>query len=483
MNTTLLPPSDDDLHKTARNLDPRKQKSIKPLGRAATSIDTSIPGASDDLLEELRRKTAALAAEIDTQKKSHKTASKVESDLRLDLPVTKEEQQPLEDDSQSGAHYATSIVRGKLQRIYSEEPDAKHEISTIQHSGQHLSKHQQYMQKLTNSDASIVEVQTKWHTYYVNLPEDEKHEVWREFYLNQRNASKHNHNTHSHPKSKLKPHNSPPKPRVYQAQHRPFTPHSIDPRASGDVRKLILNRINAGGNLTVKHHIKSLLFGISMSTLVLLITSFVFFNEAFVAPFISPGRTVSATPIIGTQSSEVGPEPKIIIPKINLEVPIVYDLQTVEEVTIQNALEDGVVHYANTPKSGETGNSVIVGHSSNNIFNKGKYKFAFVLLKRLEAEDTFFVHRDGVRYTYKVYKKEIVSPDAVSVLNTQDRSNTITLITCDPPGTSINRLIIVAEQISPDPTGNVASTAKIETASTDALPSNAPSLWSRIWPF
>ncbi|MDO8266019.1 MAG: sortase, partial [Candidatus Saccharibacteria bacterium] len=188
--------------------------------------------------------------------------------------------------------------------------------------------------------------------------------------------------------------------------------------------------------------------------------------------------------IIGTTTGSVGPEPKIIIPKINLEVPIVFGMSSVEEDEVQKSLENGVVHYATTPNPGEKGNSVIVGHSSNNILNSGKYKFAFVLLKRLEAEDTFFVQKDSIRYTYKVYKKEIISPDQVDILQTQERENTITLITCDPPGTSVNRLIIVAEQISPDPAGNVASTAKpVETGNVEKLPSNAPSLWSRIWPF
>jgi sortase A len=159
-------------------------------------------------------------------------------------------------------------------------------------------------------------------------------------------------------------------------------------------------------------------------------------------------------------------------------------MDTVAETEVQKALEGGVVHYASTPNPGEQGNSSIVGHSSNNILNSGKYKFAFVLLKRLEAEDTFFVQKDGIRYTYKVYKKEIVSPDNVAVLGTQDRPNTMTLITCDPPGTSLNRLIIVGEQISPDPNTNKQSTAiEVTNDSTNKLPSNAPTLWSRLWPF
>ena len=257
-----------------------------------------------------------------------------------------------------------------------------------------------------------------------------------------------------------------------------------DRRTIGEIKSQLLDKVSAGGQLTVVHHVKSLLFGLGMSFLVLLIITFVFFNEAYIAPFISPNQSVSATPIIGVQTGDVGPDPKIIIPKINLEVPVVFGLNSVEEADIQNALEDGVVHFASSPNPGEIGNIVIVGHSSNNILNKGKYKFAFVLLKRLEAEDTFFVQKDGVRYTYKVYKKEIVSPDTVSVLGPQDKPNTITLITCDPPGTSVNRLVVTAEQIAPDPSGNKASTASTDLKEKPKeLPSNAPSLWSRIWPF
>jgi sortase A len=241
--------------------------------------------------------------------------------------------------------------------------------------------------------------------------------------------------------------------------------------------------VSANGQLTPAQHAKSLLFGLGLAAFVGLLVTFTFFNEVFIAPFISPSRNVSATPIIGSATGDVGPDPKIIIPKINLEVPVVFGMDTIVEEEVQKALEDGVVHYATTPNPGETGNVAIVGHSSNNILNSGKYKFAFVLLKRLENDDVFFVHKDGIRYTYKVYKKEIVTPDNVSVLQPQEKPNTVTLITCDPPGTSVNRLIIVAEQISPDPAGNKPSTAIAAEAASEELPSNAPSLWSRLWPF
>ena len=217
----------------------------------------------------------------------------------------------------------------------------------------------------------------------------------------------------------------------------------------------------------------------------MLVIMFGFFNERFIAPFITPSRTVSNTPIIADSSGPISAEPKIIIPKINVEIPVVYNQPSVEEKAIQSSLENGVVHYADTALPGDNGNAVIVGHSSNNIFNKGKYKFAFVLLSRLEVDDTFTLQKDGKRYTYKVYDRRIVKPTETGVLGLQTKAATVTLITCDPPGTSINRLVVIGEQISPDPVANASSSATATIASTKSaeIPGNAPSLWSRIWPF
>jgi len=254
-------------------------------------------------------------------------------------------------------------------------------------------------------------------------------------------------------------------------------------RPSSDIKTSVINKISANGRLSIKDHAKSLLFGLGLAGLVGMAIIFLFFNEVFIAPLVSPSRTVSATPIIGQVDQPVGPEPKIVIPKINVDVPIVFGLDSVAENTIQDALEDGVVHYAASPEPGEQGNSVIVGHSSNNILNGGKYKFAFVLLRRLDTDDVFYVHKDGVRYTYKIYESKIVPPTEVSVLGEAARPNSMTLITCDPPGTSINRLIVIGEQISPDPVDNTEAVIDIDIEASRELPSNAPTLWSRLNPF
>lgn len=365
---------------------------------------------------------------------------------------------------------AINLIRSRIDALYGDEPSAKEEVNEVVSIDKPLSKHQQYMKSLSESGRSLADIQVEWHKYYQNLPETEKHQVWQEFYANHGQSNQ----TTKHSKTIDNPKDKPSQPKVIEAEHK----DSI-----ADTKKKIISKVSNKKHtkLSAKNHFKSLLFGLGMGSLVVLILLFSFFNEKFVAPFITPSKNVSSTPIIlDPNSTTAGPESEIIIPKINVEVPVVYNTPSVDEKDIQNGLENGVVHYVTTPNPGEEGNGVFVGHSSNNILNKGKYKFAFVLLNKLDNGDTFSLTKGGKRYTYKIYEKKIVKPTDISVLSNQDKPATVTLITCDPPGTSINRLIVVGEQISPDVSTNVASTAKPANTQPSIVPGNAPSLWSRI---
>lgn len=373
---------------------------------------------------------------------------------------------PKKDNSSDAATPAADLIRHKLEQLYSEEPNAKEEIKEASTAGHH-SRHQQFMLQLSQSGRSLAEIQTAWHNYYVSLPDDEKHQVWQEFYEehNRRNAGL----------SVQKPLWEEPAPRKSRLD-------SDNARSVTDIKSQLLNKVGRQAKPRKASHLRSLLFGLSCGFVVVVILLFGFFNERFLAPFITPSKAVSATPIIiDPNSAAVGPEPKIIIPKINVEIPVVYDEPSIEEHAVQAALERGVLHYATTPNPGEQGNGAIFGHSSNNILNKGNYKFAFVLLKRLEVGDTFMLQKDGKRYVYRVFAKKVVKPQEVSVLtDNQGKPATFSLITCDPPGTSLNRLVVIGEQISPDPVNNVASTAKVGQEQPAILPSNSPTLWSRL---
>lgn len=393
---------------------------------------------------------------------------------------------------------AAELIRSKLNNLYSDEPDAQAELSEVNALPiKSLSKHQEYMKSLSNSGRSLAEIQTAWHEYYAGLNDTEKHEVWQEFYSKHALAKQ----KASRPAAKVietepKPAKPIPNPAAYPVSNntaalakkkrgkRSRKSAAPDLSTVNDIREELLSKIQTQGEIRKNPHVRSLAFGLSMGMVTIFILLFGFFNERFITPFIRPSSNVSATPIIvdPQAAGPVGPEAKIIIPKINVEAPVVYDVPTVQEKDVQKGLENGVVHYITTPNPGEKGNSVIFGHSSSNLLNKGKYKFAFILLKSLEKEDTFIVQKDGKRYVYKIYNKFVTHPQDLSVLGPTDKPATMTLITCDPPGTSTNRLIIQAEQIFPDPSTNAASSVGQAGVPAQAaeLPSNSVTLWQRI---
>jgi LPXTG-site transpeptidase (sortase) family protein len=370
---------------------------------------------------------------------------------------------------------AANVIRQKIDALYASEPDTKEELVDAADIKGRRTKHQAFMYQLSTSGKSLAEIQTAWHNYYVSLPDKEKHAVWQEFYEAHGKAPHLRTQAHPKPTTSEHPHATP------HAKHPQPKSKPSAPRSVADIKGQILHKVGARRKISKKHHFQSLLFGLGTGVIVMIILLFSFFNERFITPFITPSRSVSSTPIvIDPTSTAAEPGTKVIIPKINVETPVVYDQPSIDDKDIQASLEQGVVHYATTPNPGEQGNVAIVGHSSGNIFNKGKYKFAFMLLNSMSVGDTFSLTKDGKRYVYKVYEKKIVKPTDVSVLGSADRPATATLITCDPPGTSVNRLVVIGEQISPDPATNGVSTAQAANQQPATVPGNSPSLWSRI---
>jgi len=391
------------------------------------------------------------------------------------------------------AQMAAQLIRDKVARIYADEPSAAEEIKEVKQTS-HRSKHQQFMYDLSASGKDLAAVQTEWHNYYQSLPPAAKHEVWQEFYSSQALIT-------GQPKPEVAIIANPQVIAQHKAQASTTKkakkiatkPRKLrEARSTEDLQAAIKHKVSAGGKLQTKHHIQSLLFGLGMGAVVVVIFLFGFFNELVIAPFIQPSRTAASTPlIVNSTSIAAKTTPEVIIPKINVEIPTVFNQKSIKEEDIQLALESGVVHYPTTPVPGQNGNTAFFGHSSNNIFNKGNYKFAFVLLHKLEKGDTFYLTQNSKLYAYKVFDKKIVSPSEVSVLDSiPGKTATATLITCDPPGTTLRRLVIVGEQISPDPATNSEGVTPTPAAgpdgstelpsTTSALPGNGPTLFTRF---
>lgn len=183
--------------------------------------------------------------------------------------------------------------------------------------------------------------------------------------------------------------------------------------------------------------------------------------------WVTPSAAISNSSIDDDSTLPVYKDPRIVIPKINVDAPTVMGMNSTVEADVQKALEGGVLHFAGTPLPGQAGNSVFVGHSSNDVWKPGDYKFVFALLEKMEVGERIYLYNDGVRYTYRISEKYVVSPNDTKPLSPSQKP-IVTLITCTPVGTAWNRLIVVAEQISPDP--STAKPASTSSGTTRSLP-------------
>lgn len=141
---------------------------------------------------------------------------------------------------------------------------------------------------------------------------------------------------------------------------------------------------------------------------------------------------------------------ELLIPKIDAKAPIVWGSDSAEATMLAN-LQKGVVHYGFTayPDQG-AGKVFISGHSSYNLWDPGRYKTIFANLDKLETGDQMAVTYKGLVYIYQVETTAVVKPSQVEVLN-QTNEPTLSLMTCVPVGTSLNRLVVTAKLVSATP--------------------------------
>lgn len=204
---------------------------------------------------------------------------------------------------------------------------------------------------------------------------------------------------------------------------------------------------------------------------------------AYVSPGSAPATEIEAVDPTITQT--VSADPRLIIPKLNVDVPVHFGIQLDE---VMGAMNNGVAHYRIAGASaypGEIGNLVITGHSAGDVYSSNQYKYIFSGLERLGDGDLIYINYNSVRYTYRVIKKEVVEPTNVAALVVQTDKPLLTLVTCTPLGTSRYRLLVTAEQISPSYEGadEAEDLPTVDQNTEDSLPSNEPSFFEGIWNF
>jgi LPXTG-site transpeptidase (sortase) family protein len=165
-------------------------------------------------------------------------------------------------------------------------------------------------------------------------------------------------------------------------------------------------------------------------------------QEQRITPLPTP---LPATP--GTQ----GREYTITIPKILAFSKIIDNVSPFDSKQYLKVLEDNVVAQAKDtsyPGMGPGHLTYIFAHSTNQGLNMLRKNAVFYLLGELKDGDAIFVQRNGLNYTYRVYKQLIVNANKIEYLQYTDPEKEVLILqTCWPIGTDWKRLLILAELV------------------------------------
>ncbi len=364
---------------------------------------------------------------------------------------------------------AINIVRSQIDNLYSGNNDQ----AIIQPTEK--TNNDSGIYNRTHADNSQIN-QEQWRQY---------HSAWQTYYQKYYEGY---YLHHLKQNQKTNPNNAPASNSHYFANQAPMSVEEetlSKDEALFDLRQKLLEKVQTSAKKVRKsHHF----IPITSAIVVMLIFAFLQFNRILISnvvAYVSPGSIDPQNIVIDPNLDiNVGPEPKLIIPKINVDVPVFYDVGN-DYSSQMSAMKNGVAHFAIPGASshpGQIGNTVVAGHSSNDLLDTGDYKFIFAQLDKLNAGDSIYANYNSKRYTYTVTSKVVVEPDDVSKLVYDTKKPVLTLVTCTPLGTSLHRLLVIAEQTSPDPSASQAAPATATTnQSTSPLPGNSPTFFERLF--
>lgn len=137
----------------------------------------------------------------------------------------------------------------------------------------------------------------------------------------------------------------------------------------------------------------------------------------------------------------------IIIPKIGASAKIYPNVDAGNADSFLPILQKGVAHAKGTVFPGMKGNIYLFAHSTDNFWDVGRYNAVFYLLKDLTMGDEIAIFFQGKRHNYIITGSKIIDPSDVSyIVNAKNQTKEqLVLQTCWPPGTTFQRLIVLAE--------------------------------------
>jgi len=186
----------------------------------------------------------------------------------------------------------------------------------------------------------------------------------------------------------------------------------------------------------------------------IIISSALFIQDNPLPDIALPNPAVS--PTVQNQPGEIiindQLEAEVVIPRLLIKVPIVWSTSK-NNTSLEKDLENGAIHYPDTPEPGNFGNSFITAHSSDYPWRAGTYKRAFAKLGQLNVNDTdiFVIYKKDGKPVYqaqfKVTEKEVVKDTDTRMIEQRAKTE-MTLVTCWPIGTNWRRLMVKTELVS-----------------------------------
>lgn len=139
-------------------------------------------------------------------------------------------------------------------------------------------------------------------------------------------------------------------------------------------------------------------------------------------------------------------EGELMIPSLGIRAPIRY-LDTLDEAAMKAKLKEGVVHYPLTAMPGQSGNVFIFGHSSYYWWDWSEYNSIFANLEKISGGEVILIKFSGKLFVYRVTNTKIVESNDLTVLS-QGKGQNLTLMTCTPLGTDLQRFIVESELVN-----------------------------------
>lgn len=137
----------------------------------------------------------------------------------------------------------------------------------------------------------------------------------------------------------------------------------------------------------------------------------------------------------------------VSIPKLGAKANIIPNVSTEVHTEYEKALMEGVAHARGTYFPGQGKNVFLFAHSTDSPFNFSRYNAVFYLLGKLEQGDQIVMYFLDRKYQYEVVEKIVTAATDTSWIYRDFGFETVVLQTCDPPGTTWRRLLVLAKAI------------------------------------